>query len=107
MKDIASRSDRWRFDAHTEASFARPRASYDCFDAATLQKVKADSTDSADVMNASSRGFENVPADFIGDSWEKVHASAWLRKEDMPILEGRCLVWVAQHIARGVHNHGR
>jgi hypothetical protein len=39
--------------------------------------------------------------------WKKVHSSPWTRPEAIPVLEGRALVWVAQHLARSQVNHGK
>ena len=48
-----------------------------------------------------------VPLDFIGTDWSKIDGARWDRVESIPILEGRSVVWLFQHLARSQKNLGR
>eukprot|EP00438_Fugacium_kawagutii_P010865 Skav216249 [mRNA] locus=scaffold20:133295:138540:- [translate_table: standard] len=48
-----------------------------------------------------------VPLSFIGGQWKQLSNGAWGRHESIPILEGRAIVWVAQHLARSSKQHHR
>ena len=49
----------------------------------------------------------DVPVGFIGSQWRQVDGAKWEREESIPVLEGRALVWLGQHLARSRRQHGK
>ncbi len=54
-----------------------------------------------------STSFPEVPIEFLEGKWTQVDGSAWQRVESIPVLEGRAIVWLAQHLARSSKNHNK
>ena len=51
--------------------------------------------------------FPEVPLDFLRGKWTQVDGAAWDRVESIPALEGRAIVWLAQHLGRSQKNFGK
>lgn len=101
VKALGRRSDRWRFTAEEEKQVMQTElmAEADMMDAETLE-VKSE-------WRLGEVGFQDtmeVPLSFIGEDWGKVDGSPWERHEPIPILEGRCIVWLLQHLSRSQKN---
>ena len=45
--------------------------------------------------------------EFLDRCWKRVESHAWGRPEPIPVLEGRAIVWLVQHLARSQKNHGK
>lgn len=54
-----------------------------------------------------SNPIEEVDPLLLDSAWTRVESNAWERAEPIPVLEGRALVWTAQHLARSQANHGK
>ena len=50
---------------------------------------------------------EELSPEFLDRQWHRVESNAWCRHEPIPILEGRTIVWLVQHLARSQANHGK
>ena len=46
-----------------------------------------------------------VPLDFLSGDWKQLSNGPWERSESIPVLEGRAIVWVLQHLARSSKQH--
>ena len=101
IKALGRRCDRWRFTVEEEKNVLRNEFTEvaDAIDAETLEikpEAQLDQVGIGDTLE--------VPLNFIGEDWGKVDGSAWDRQEAIPILEGRCIVWLLQHLARSQKN---
>ena len=56
---------------------------------------------------ARSSSGEYVPLDFLEGDWKQLSNGPWERCESIPVLEGRAIIWVLQHLARSSLQHGR
>ena len=101
---LGQRNDRWRFKVNEENEVLRCESisEADCWNAETLQRE-----DPRHLGEIGGGDSVEVPLDFIGDDWVKVDGSKWDRVEPIPILEGRAVVWLGQHLARSQKNLGR
>lgn len=50
---------------------------------------------------------DELSPEFLDREWTRVESNAWSRREPIPVLEGRALVWLVQHLARSQANHGK
>ncbi|CAK0831351.1 unnamed protein product [Prorocentrum cordatum] len=48
-----------------------------------------------------------IGPEILQGSWATVSAGRWKRREAMPILEGRALVWGVRHVSRGLSEFGK
>ncbi len=105
IRTLAKVNDRWRFSVDEEATFLKNDLvkDYAGLDVETLQP---DDDGSSRVTKGASE-FQEVPLGFIGEDWKKVDSSKWDRTEPIPILEGRCVVWLLQHLSRSQKNLGK
>lgn len=103
VRRVGSHNDRWRFTAEEEKTVFTTETSASCeaWDCETLEpKQQLEQS----CVRAS---FPEVDLDFIGEDWSEVEGSRWDRVEPIPILEGRALVWLLQHLARSQRNLGK
>ena len=99
IQAIGEYSDRWRFSVEEEGSIiGHPVLAND--------KPLGESGKQA---VAGMRGGEvpDVPLEMLEGPWRRVESAKWNRSEAIPILEGRALVWLFQHLARSQHAHGK
>ena len=101
IKALGRRCDRWRFTVEEEKNVLRNELTEvaDAIDAETLEMKRDAQLDQVGIGDTL-----EVPLNFIGEDWGKVDGSAWDRQEAIPILEGRCIVWLLQHLARSQKN---
>ncbi|CAK0797934.1 unnamed protein product, partial [Prorocentrum cordatum] len=107
-------SDRWRFSRGAEDR-VRPRG-------ASLREelnmAAAAGLDDLDRVGAArhlgalgevDRGgaVPEIGPQILQGSWTTVSAGRWKRREAMPILEGRALVWGVRHVGRGLSEFGK
>ena len=83
VKCVGQFNERWRFSADEEAS------------------VHMGSHPDTNLTTA------EVPVEFVGSDWRQVDGAKWDREEAIPILEGRALIWLGQHLARSRKQHGK
>lgn len=104
IRKLAKVNDRWRFSVDEEATFLKEDLvkDYVGLDVETLQPAQPVAYESTRASD-----FEEVPMSFIGEDWKKVDSSSWDRTEPIPILEGRCVVWLLQHLSRSQKNLGK
>ncbi len=103
VRRVGRYNDRWRFTAEEEKTVftTETAASCEAWDCETLEPKQQ-------VDESSVRApFPEVDLEFIGESWTEVEGSRWDRVEPIPILEGRALVWLLQHLARSQRNLGK
>ena len=101
IKALGRRSDRWRFSAEEERRVLQAEATVRG-DAVDVETLSLKDEWRLDLMGM--RDSSEVPLNFIGNGWGKVDASPWERHEPIPILEGRCITWLLQHLARPQKN---
>eukprot|EP00435_Cladocopium_sp_Y103_P060578 s48_g22.t1 len=103
IKKLGRRNDRWRFKSGEEDMVTKLELEPwpDRTDPETL-------TSEATCHNQVGTGdYLEVPLQFIGEDWSKVDGAKWDRVEPIPVLEGRAVVWLCQHLARSQKNLGR
>lgn len=107
MKDIKSlgrRSDRWRFNVDEEMLVPKGEIQSDLLN---YQVSELSSDASVQLGSIGKRDSLEVPLEFIGEDWKNVDGAKWERVESIPILEGRSVVWLLQHLARSQKNLGK
>ena len=104
IKKLGRRNDRWRFKPGEENIVTKGELANegDCIDAETLELVAPCLLEKVGVGD-----YMEVPLDFIGEDWKQIDGSKWDRVESIPILEGRAVVWLLQHLARSQKNLGK
>lgn len=105
IKKHGRQCDRWRFSAEEEQKVFNEEVQITsrALDVETLEPALEQ--DERSQCNLDS--VEEIPMSFIGKGWHKVDSASWDRVEPIPILEGRSLVWLMQHLARSKKNLGR
>lgn len=123
VKAVGQHCDRWRFSVREEAN-ARVdefRRTVQALDVETLTLPSGPSNEvesgcttfgretggAENPLPLGSTPFPEVPIEFLEGSWTQVDGSAWQRVESIPVLEGRAIVWLAQHLARSSKNHNK
>ena len=123
VKAVGQHCDRWRFSVREEANarvdeFRRIVQALDV-ETLTLPSVPSNEVESGcTTFSCETGGAENsiplgstpfpeVPIEFLEGSWTQVDGSAWQRVESIPVLEGRAIVWLAQHLARSSKKHNK
>lgn len=103
ISELGRRSDRWRFAADDEEKVKSVEM---CNDA---DKIDINSLDKCPEYLGTVGECEGseVPLSFIGEDWAKVDGARWDRMEPIPVLEGRSVVWLMQHLARSQKNLAR
>eukprot|EP00435_Cladocopium_sp_Y103_P014029 s3339_g3.t1 len=101
VKALGRRSDRWRFTADEEKQVMQTEmiAEADKLDTETLEI-----RDECQLGEVRGPDTTEVPLSFIGEAWGKVDGSPWERHGPIPILEGRCMVWLLQNLSRAQKN---
>ena len=104
IKKLGRRNDRWRFNPGEENLVTQGELENlgEKIDAETL-KVPAP----CPLEELGVGDYMEVPLDFIGEDWKQIDGSKWDRVEAIPILEGRSVVWLMQHLARSQKNLGK
>eukprot|EP00435_Cladocopium_sp_Y103_P066614 s689_g28.t2 len=97
IKKLGKRNDRWRFNVGDEEKVCRAEmtASADQLSFETLQPIATCPLGEVGVSD-----YMEVPLEFIGNDWSQVDGAKWERVESIPVLEGRSVVWLAQHLSR-------
>ena len=105
VKSIGQHCDRWRFNTVEEREVVRGIPQHPCqdIDVETLGGPAGGCEDAP----GNPKLFPEVPLDFLRGTWTGVDGSAWQRVESIPALEGRAIVWLAQHLARSQKNFGK
>lgn len=105
IKKHGRQCDRWRFSAEEEQKvfYEEVQLTSRALDAETLEP----DLEHAERSKCNLDSVEEIPLSFIGKGWHKVDSASWDRVEPIPILEGRSLVWLMQHLARSKKNLGR
>ena len=104
IRVIGGVCDRWRFSRESESLIAGmpdPVQEGEGETDGSFGVTKPRAEDETPVFSG------EVPLDFIGTGWQKVDSAPWSRDEPIPVLEGRVLVWLGQHLARSTKNHDR
>ncbi|CAK0855346.1 unnamed protein product [Prorocentrum cordatum] len=107
-------SDRWRFSRGAEDR-VRPR---DASLREELNLAAAAGLDDLDRVGTArhlealggvdrSGAVPEIGPEILQGSWATVSAGRWKRREAMPILEGRALVWGVRHVSRGLSEFGK
>ncbi|CAK0872357.1 unnamed protein product [Prorocentrum cordatum] len=107
-------SDRWRFSRGAEDR-VRPR---DASLREELNLAAAAGLDDLDRVGTArhlealgevdrSGAVPEIGPEILQGSWTTVSAGRWKRREAMPILEGRALVWGVRHVSRGLSEFGK
>lgn len=105
VKKHGRQCDRWRFSAEEELKVFNEEVMLTsrALDAETLEP----DLEHGERSQCNLDSVEEIPLSFIGKGWHKVDSAKWDRVEPIPILEGRSLVWLMQHLARSKKNLGR
>ena len=104
VRALGRRNDRWRFHLEEEKQVVAAEMSpwADQVDIETM-------TGAGDLQLGEVGTVEGVevPLEFLEGSWTNVDGARWDRAEAIPILEGRSIVWLMQHLARSQKNLGK
>lgn len=104
IQSLGRRNDRWRFNVGDEDQVCRAEM---CNLAQRLDPESLHETAPRQLECLGRGDYLEVPLDFIGNNWTKVDGAKWDRVEPIPVLEGRSVVWLLQHLARSQKNLGR
>ena len=104
VRTLGKRNDRWRFNETEEHKVVRVES---LFAADGIDEEKLQTKEELQLGEVGKGDTIEVPLGFIGEDWSKVDGAAWDRTEPIPILEGRAVVWLAQHLARSQKNLGK
>ena len=103
IKELGKMNERWRFSADEERQVVSSGLDL----GSQLPDVETLKHDKPLHLEHSFEGVVEVPLSFIGEDWSKVDSAGWDRVEPIPILEGRSVVWLLQHLARSQKNLGK
>lgn len=104
IQKLGRRNDRWRFNAGEEDQVCRAEMMN------WAQRLDPESLQLGAHCHLEELGrgdYLEVPVGFIGNNWSQVDGAKWDRTESIPVLEGRSVVWLLQHLARSQKNIGR
>ena len=100
IKKQARWQDRWRFSRCSEIDVHR-----------SLESGGGSHSDILDFelekSHQVSEPIDELDPEFLDRNWRRVESNKWHRAEPIPVLEGRTIVWLVQHLARSQANHGR
>ena len=106
IKEVGKYVDRWKFSSEGERKVVN-HDEINLLAQVNLETLSFNSDRDDDVGVLGDSGVPEVPLDFIGEDRSKIDSGFWERSESIPVLEGRAIVWAAQHLVRSQKNHGR
>lgn len=110
VRQVGRINDRWKFNRNEENLVKEVEdATQQLPDAFSLEVpppvLPQLAHDAARHKEARGMDGNYVPLQFLEGDWKQLSNGPWERMESIPVLEGRAIVWVLQHLARSSKQH--